>query len=122
MKKYLIFILSLSTLIIPVTSFALELSYPTINGLTIEPDMDINKLIMWLYYFLVSISGLAAFATIVWGGVSWLTSAGNPAKASDAKEKITSALLGLLLVLGSWIFLNIINPDLLIFNLPNYFH
>jgi hypothetical protein len=92
----------------------LQLNYPTINGRTLSLGMNLNELIIWFYYFMVSIAGLASFVMIVVGGISWLTSAGNPSKTTDAKERIFSALLGLLLVLSSWIILKLVNPDLLI--------
>jgi hypothetical protein len=121
MKKMLLILLP-CVLLAPAGVFALELSYPTINNLKIELGMDIGTLVMWFYYFIVTISGLAAFAMIVWGGISWLTSAGNPSKTGEAKDRITSAILGLLLILGSWIIINLINPDLLRFgDLSNYF-
>lgn len=80
--------------------------------------MPLNRLIAWFYYFIIMLSGLAAFVMLVWGGFGWLTSVGNPSKISEAKERITSALLGLLIILASWLVLRVINPDLLTLTLP----
>ncbi|MDP4007110.1 MAG: hypothetical protein Q8P55_00745, partial [bacterium] len=72
----------------------------------------LDNIVVWFYALIVGLSGLAAFVMIVWGGVQWMTSAGNPTKTSDAKDKIQKALLGLLLVLSSFLILQVINPEL----------
>lgn len=95
----------------------LNLCYPTIGpdgGSTLKIGTDLNKVISWFYYFIVTISGFAAFAMIVFGGFKYLSSAGNPSAIGDAKDQIKSALLGLLLILTSYLILQVINPDLVI--------
>ena len=118
MKKYLIPAILIIFLVFPAVSSALELTYPEISGLRIELGMDLNKLIAWFYYFIVGISGLAAFLMLVWGGFTWLTSAGSPTKILDAKDKITSAVLGLVIILSSYLILKVINPELTTLKLP----
>lgn len=118
MRKFLTSIIFISFLFLPAISSALELQYPEFGQIRIELGMDLNKLIAWFYYFIVGIAGLSAFIMLVWGGVEWLTSAGNPSRISEAKDKITSALFGLLIILGSWLILQVINPDLTTLQLP----
>jgi hypothetical protein len=96
----------------------LNLNYPTIFGLDLNRDQDINKVVAWFYYFIISIGGLAAFVMLVWGGFQWLTSAGSPTKISEAKDRINSAILGLVIILASYLILQVINPELLILKLP----
>ena len=48
---------------------------------------------------------------IVIGGVQYTTSYGSSGKG-EAKARILNAVLGLLLVLGAWVILYTINPDL----------
>ena len=64
------------------------------------------------------IGGVMAFGVIVYGGVKYTTSAGNPSGQSDAKEWIEAALLGLLLLVGAYFILNVINPQLINLTLP----
>lgn len=118
MKKILTSIIFISFLFLPAISLALELNYPEFGGYTISLDMDLNQLIAWFYYFIVVTAGLSAFVMLIWGGIQWLTSAGNPTQINNAKDRITSALLGLLIILGSWLILQVINPDLTILSLP----
>lgn len=122
MKKSFLFFLLL-ILIVPTTISAadeitLNLKYPTFGGFDINTNQDLTSIVAWLYTFLVGISGLAAFVMIIWGGVQWMTSQGNPTSTSAAKEKIKMALLGLLLVLTSFLILQIINPELTLLQNP----
>ena len=76
--------------------------------------MPLNQIVAWFYYFIIGVAGLAAFVMLVTGGVKYLTSAGNPSAIGDAKDQIKSALLGLLIILGSWLILQVVNPELTI--------
>ncbi len=118
MKKILTSIFSILFLLLPAVSSALELNYPIFGGYTLTLDMNLNKLVAWFYYFIVGIAGLSAFIMLIWGGFQYLTSAGNPTAIGDAKDRIKSALLGLLIILTSWLILQVINPDLTTLNLP----
>ncbi len=122
--KYLFSILSFLVLSLPTASLALSLNldYPsfTIGTQTFDlnTNQDLNQIVAWFYYFIIGIAGLSAFVMLVWGGVQYLTSAGNPTAIGDAKDRIKSALLGLLLILTSWLILQVINPDLTTLKLP----
>lgn len=118
-RKALITILVLFLLMPSISSaINLNLNYPEIGGFDLNSDQDINQVVSWFYYFVISIAGLAVFVMLVWGGFTWLTSAGEPAKISDAKDRIYSAFLGLLLILASYLIMQLINPDLVALNLP----
>lgn len=71
------------------------------------------------YQFALMIGGILAFGVIVYGGVRYMASAGNPSGQSDAKEWIEAALLGLLLLVGAYFVLNVVNPQLTNLNLPS---
>jgi len=70
------------------------------------------------YQFALIIGGILAFGVIVYGGIRYMTSAGNPSGQSDAKEWIEAALLGILLLAGAYFVLSVVNPQLLNLNLP----
>ena len=74
--------------------------------------MGVPEYINNLYMVAVGLAGLAAVIMIVIGAVYFTTSGGNPSKQKEGKEYITSAILGLLLLLGAFILLNTINPQL----------
>jgi hypothetical protein len=66
-----------------------------------------------VYTIGLAVGGLLAFAMVVYGGVQYTLAAGNPSSQSDAKDRIKSALVGLLLLLGAVTVLNTINPEII---------
>lgn len=70
------------------------------------------------YEFALMAAGILAFGAIVYGALRRVTSVGNPSAISEANDWITSALLGLLLLLGAYLVLNTINPELVTLELP----
>ncbi len=74
--------------------------------------MSLTALASAIFNFLLIAAGLTALIMIIWGGVNYLTSAGDPSKARDAKKRVFAAILGLIILFSSWMILNTINPDL----------
>ncbi len=65
------------------------------------------------YKFGIAIVAILAVVMIGIGGFMYIvTAAGNAGKLADAKEIITSAILGLIMALLSWLILFVVNPDL----------
>lgn len=58
------------------------------------------------------IAALIGFAVLIWAGIIWLTSAGNPVAQSAAKQRVLYGVIGLGIVFSSYIILAAINPDL----------
>jgi uncharacterized membrane protein YgcG len=121
-----IFIIILSLLIIAfglfgaISANAVSMSLPatgtggTPTNASSTPGTFINS----FYQFALFLSGIIAFGAIVFGGVKYMTSAGNPSAQSEGKEWIYSALLGLLLLAGAYLILNTINPQITSLSLP----
>ncbi|KKU94496.1 MAG: hypothetical protein UY26_C0001G0048 [Candidatus Jorgensenbacteria bacterium GW2011_GWA1_48_13] len=65
-----------------------------------------------IYIYGVSIAGILAVGVIVFGAIYYAVSGGNPDKQRDAKSMITGALWGVALLLGSYLILNTINPQI----------
>ncbi len=97
---------------------SLEVIWPRspipIEGEFITPEvgMELYEFINYIYSWSIGIAGLLVFAVLLFGGIKYISSAGDPDKIKDAKKKITSALIGLMLVLSSFTILNTINPQL----------
>ncbi|MBI4123094.1 MAG: hypothetical protein HY458_01880 [Parcubacteria group bacterium] len=105
------------SLVLPV-AFAqqLELEYPQVPG-GAQPPNEVRSLpnfIKYMFNLGIAVAGLAAFVSFVYGGFRYVSSAGNPGALSDAREQIKASLLGLVLLLGSWLLLTTINPQLVI--------
>lgn len=92
----------------------------TIGGTTYTPDVGIVGYIQLIYKFAAGIvAGLAAIMIVI-GGVQYATAAGNPKAIGSAKETIVSAIVGLVVVVTSYLilglfgtqFTNLKEPDL----------
>lgn len=70
-----------------------------------------------VFRFGLRIVGIIALGFLVYGGIRYILSAGNPSALADAKSQMLSALIGIALLLSSYVILNEINPELV--NLEN---
>lgn len=77
-----------------------------------EVSLDLAEQIGNFYSWALGIGGLVALGVLIFGGILYTTSAGNASRQGDAKEWIIGALIGLLILFGSWFILNTINPEL----------
>lgn len=68
-----------------------------------------------IYNYGIGIAAFLALAMIVAGGLIWLTSGGSTDKISTARSMIVSAIIGLILLLGTYTLLQIVSPALLNF-------
>ena len=88
----------------------------TIPGVIERGNTDLNQFFNGLFKFGIIIAGFLAVVMIAVGGIQYMSTDAIHGK-SEGRERITYALMGLLLILFSWILLNTINPDILSFNL-----
>ncbi|MDP3245311.1 MAG: pilin [bacterium] len=86
-----------------------------IGGKTIE---GLEGYIAALYKWLVAISGILAGLMITYAGVKWMLASGNPEKINEAKHKVGDAIIGLILVVGSYVIMQTINPALVSLQMP----
>lgn len=62
--------------------------------------------------YAIGVVGIIAVIVLMIGGIIWLTAAGNSSQIAQAKKFIGGSLFGLLLVLGSYVILYMVNPNL----------
>lgn len=77
---------------------------------------DLGTYITGIYKIAIGVAIILAVLSFIIAGLEWMT-AEAVGKKEDAIKKINAALFGLLLTLGSWLFLNTINPATVNFNL-----
>ena len=72
------------------------------------PDLEANLVVKNMIDWALSLGGLAAVAFVVYGGVSYMTAAGDAGKLAKAKNSIKYALIGLLIVVLATVLTNFI--------------
>lgn len=94
--------------------------YPTISGAdTPGPDTTLPQYIKYLFNFGIALGGILAFVVFAFGGVMWAMSAGNPVIIGIAKAKMLKGIMGLALLLASYLIIVAINPDLTVLTLED---
>ncbi|MDD5749667.1 MAG: pilin [Patescibacteria group bacterium] len=71
--------------------------------------------IIAIYQYGATVAGLVAMFMLVLAGWKWLMAAGNPEKISAAKDTIQGAVVGLILLFGSYLLLAQISNRLVTF-------
>jgi hypothetical protein len=104
----------------------LQITIPTLNlsAVTCTSNNDgtyhcdipwVAEYIKAIYNYGLDIAGILAAIMLMAGGVLWLISAGDASKVTQAKELITGSIIGLLILVSSYIILTQINPSLMQF-------
>ena len=68
---------------------------------------DFGQLINGVLSFVMVIAALLVFLYLIWGGIEWITSGGDKGKTETARNKITSAVIGLIVVAASYAILTL---------------
>jgi len=96
-----------------------DINFPCVDC-DISSSTSIVEYIVKFYKFGIAIVGIVAVGMIVAGGI-YISMSGAVDKKSEGKEMITSAILGIVLLFGSYIILRTINPDLVNLKDPGAF-
>lgn len=83
-------------------------------------DTNFPDLIKKIFAVLLSLSGGIAVLLIIASGYGLITSSGNPEKTQAARERLTSAIVGLVFIIFSFVILEVIGVNIL--QLPGFGH
>ena len=107
---------------------ALEIDYPKIPGAdrpqdfvndpSVTPEDILSLYTNYIFNLTIWAVGIIALGALIYGGTRYLTSTGKPEAMVSAKEQIIGAFFGLLLLLGSYLVLSILNPELIVLKIP----
>lgn len=69
---------------------------------------DVGVLINKALNFVMVLGALLVFMYLIWGGIEWITSGGDKGKTESARNKITAAVLGLIVLAAAWAILGLV--------------
>lgn len=72
-------------------------------------DLTIGSIISALIRLVMVIAALVFFFILVIGGIKWIASGGDKAQTESARNQITAALVGLVIVFAAWAIVALIN-------------
>src|SRR3989338_5642982 len=85
--------IALAVTVTPMTS-------PVPSG--VAPFTDIGALLGNVFSVVLILASILLFLYLLLGGIQWLTSGGDKAATQAARDRLTAALVGLLIVLAIW--------------------
>jgi uncharacterized membrane protein YgcG len=101
------------TLFLPIFAFASSGTYELLAPLgPLSGSVTLSDYLNGIMQVVIGVAGILAVVMIVKSGIELI---GSPSvsKRSEVRATIGSAILGLILAMGSWVILNTINSDLL---------
>lgn len=81
-------------------------------------DKPLSALILYFYTFSIMLVGIIAFGVIIMTGVKFMASGASPGMRKEAMDQLRAVIFGIALLLGSWLLLNTINPELTLLSEP----
>jgi cbb3-type cytochrome oxidase subunit 3 len=81
-------------------------------GTGIAADLEgitIGGIIGALIVLMMVIAAVVFFFMLVIGGIKWIMSGGDKAQAESARNQITAALIGLVIVFAAWAIATLVN-------------
>lgn len=72
------------------------------NGITV------NSVISFVLGVLLAVGVLAAVTFLIWGAIKWITSGGDKGKVDGARGTIVAAVIGLIVLLLSFVIINFV--------------
>lgn len=98
LKKAMIFLAAAGLMAIP--TFAL--AQFDISGPSTLPDVELTQILENIIVWILGFVGVLGILYLVYGGIRYVTSAGNDSDAEDAKNIITYAIIGLFVVASAY--------------------
>jgi len=72
-------------------------------------NLTIGGIVSGLIRFVLVVAALVFFFILVIGGIRWIASGGDKAQTEAARNQITAALVGLVIVFAAWAIVQLIN-------------
>jgi len=93
----------------------LEQKYPELSPYqTLSYETSLSSIIKYITLFVIFASVIITVSIIILSGVQYLSSTGKPEIMKQARTRIFNSFLGLLILIGSYLILSALNPQLLV--------
>lgn len=108
-------ILTLVLLIAPVVALGADNFVPLapIPNLDTGSNATLGSYINSLFFLIISVAAMLAVIKVVIGGFQYMTQTSSTSATAKARETIRDAIIGLILLLSSYLILSIVNPQIL---------
>ncbi len=87
--------------------FADTINLQPVNGV-VDKNIQISDVVSFVINLLVVISIVASLIFLIYGGLRWVISGGDKEKVENARKTVVAAIIGLVVVLLSWVIITIV--------------
>ena len=112
MKKYLAKATAVGSVIASSFVLAAETVQAQVTNVTVGTGQgyatDLGNVINFALRAVMVVAILLVFAFLIIGGIEWITSGGDKTKTESARNKITSAVVGLIILAASYAILTVL--------------
>jgi len=90
------------------------LSNPALQGTLGNNAAEASTGSTFLSYFitlwraLITVGALVVIVMFLWGAIEWISAGGDSAKVQKARDKMTQAIVGLIILVGSFVIIGFI--------------
>ena len=86
----------------------INLNPPTGSGFENLTALSISTLVSAAIQIILIVAAIIFFFILVLGGIKWITSGGDKGQTEAARNQITAALVGLVIVFAAWAIIQLI--------------
>lgn len=86
----------------------INLAPPETSQFNVLKDLSFATLVRAFIQFALVIAGVIFFFMLVIGGIRWIVSGGDKTQTEAARNQITAALVGLVIVFAAWAIASLI--------------
>jgi hypothetical protein len=114
-----------TALSLPIVARADEATSTSISDIEVNAPSgfaeNFGSLLNSILSLVLVLAALLVLAYLIWGGIEWITSGGDSGKTEKARNKITAAVIGMIILAASFAILQLVLTFLGIGTLNNLF-
>lgn len=74
-----------------------------------ESGQTFTMYFVQLWQAFITVGGIAVLLYFIWGAIDWITAGGDSGKIEKARNKITQAIIGMVILVGSFAIIGFIS-------------
>ena len=83
-------------------------AFTSTGGVINLNNTDLGTIVSSILPYIYVFAGLALFVMLIWGGITLMTAAGDPAKSKDGYGKLSAGLIGFLIIFVSYFVVQVV--------------
>lgn len=64
----------------------------------LQPEVGLGNLVAHILNIMMTVAALAVFIYFLWGAIGWVTAGGDKGKLEEARNRITTSIIGIIVL------------------------